>query len=154
MRSSEFYSGVLNQLLVKKQQVSSSAFNACCLRLWHHFHDSFLTIHAIMTSIPCPSFRGVVKMYREHLFPSRWSCRGSPHGQFKFPGLNPYIFDSVVDIATRYRLDGPAIESRRAEIFRTRPYRPWDPPSLLYSGYRVFPGGKAAGAWRWPPTSI
>jgi len=25
------------------------------------------------------------------------------------------------------------------------------PPSLLYNGYRVFPGGKAAGAWRWPP---
>ena len=26
------------------------------------------------------------------------------------------------------------------------------PPSLLYNGYRVFPGGKAAGAWSWPPT--
>jgi hypothetical protein len=34
------------------------------------------------------------------------------------------------------------------EIFRTRPDRPCGPPSLLYSGYRVFPGGKAAGAWR------
>ena len=33
------------------------------------------------------------------------------------------------------------------EIFRTRPDRPWDPPNLLYNGYRVFPGGKAAGAW-------
>ena len=38
------------------------------------------------------------------------------------------------------------------QIFRTRPDRPWGPPSLLYNGYRVFPGGKAAGAWRWPPT--
>ena len=38
------------------------------------------------------------------------------------------------------------------EIFRTRPDRPWDPPSLLYNGYRVFPRGKAAEAWRWPPT--
>ena len=28
------------------------------------------------------------------------------------------------------------------EIFRTCPDRPWDPPSLLYNGYRVFPGGK------------
>jgi hypothetical protein len=27
-------------------------------------------------------------------------------------------------------------------IFRTCPDRPWGPPSLLYSGYRVFPGGK------------
>ena len=28
------------------------------------------------------------------------------------------------------------------EIFRTCPDRPWDPPSLPYNGYRVFPGGK------------
>jgi hypothetical protein len=26
------------------------------------------------------------------------------------------------------------------EIFRTCPDRPWGPPSLLYNGYRVFPG--------------
>jgi hypothetical protein len=32
------------------------------------------------------------------------------------------------------------------EIFRPRPHRPWGPPSLLYDGYRVFPGSKAAGA--------
>ena len=38
------------------------------------------------------------------------------------------------------------------EIFRTRPEWPWDPPSLLYNGYRVFPGGKAAVNCRWPPT--
>jgi hypothetical protein len=36
--------------------------------------------------------------------------------------------------------------------FRTCRDRLWGPPSLLYSGYRVFPGGKAAGTWRWPPT--
>ena len=34
------------------------------------------------------------------------------------------------------------------EIFRTCPDRPWCPPSPLCYGYRVFPGGKAAGAWR------
>ena len=28
------------------------------------------------------------------------------------------------------------------EIFRTCPDRPWGPPSLLYKGYRLFPGGK------------
>ena len=38
------------------------------------------------------------------------------------------------------------------EIFRTCPDRPWGPLSLLYNWYRIFPGGKAAGAWRWPPT--
>jgi len=26
--------------------------------------------------------------------------------------------------------------------FSTRPDRPWGPPSLLYNGYRLFPGGK------------
>jgi hypothetical protein len=38
------------------------------------------------------------------------------------------------------------------EIFHTCPDRPWGPPSLLYNGYRVFPGGTAAGDWCWPPT--
>jgi hypothetical protein len=38
------------------------------------------------------------------------------------------------------------------EIFRIHPDQPWGPPSLLYNGYWVFPGGNAAGAWRWPPT--
>jgi hypothetical protein len=28
------------------------------------------------------------------------------------------------------------------EIFRARPDRLWDPPILLYNGYRVFSGGK------------
>jgi len=49
---------------------------------------------------------------------------------------------SVVGIATAYGLDGPGIESRWGEIFRTSPDRPRGPPSLLYNGYRVFPGGK------------
>ena len=46
-------------------------------------------------------------------------------------------------IATGYGLDGPGIESRWGEIFRTCPHRPWGPPSLLYNGYRVFPGVKS-----------
>jgi len=33
-------------------------------------------------------------------------------------------------------------------IFRTRPNRPWGPPSLVYNVSRVFHGGKAAGTWR------
>jgi hypothetical protein len=49
---------------------------------------------------------------------------------------------SSVGIATGYGLDSPGIESRWGEIFRTWPDRPWGPPSLLYNGYRVFPGGK------------
>jgi hypothetical protein len=34
----------------------------------------------------------------------------------------------------------------------THPDRPWGLPSLLYNGYWVCPEGKAAGAWRGPPT--
>jgi hypothetical protein len=49
-------------------------------------------------------------------------------------------------IATRYGLDVPGIESRWGEISHTRPDRPWGPPSLLYYGYRLFPGGNSAGA--------
>jgi hypothetical protein len=45
-------------------------------------------------------------------------------------------------IATRYGLEGPGIESRWGEIFRTYPDRLRGPPSLLYSGYRVFTGRK------------
>ena len=50
---------------------------------------------------------------------------------------------SSVSIATGYRLDSPGIESQWGrEIFCTCPDRLWGPPSLLYNGYRVFPGGK------------
>jgi hypothetical protein len=44
---------------------------------------------------------------------------------------------SSVGIGIGYGLDGPGIETRKGEIFR-----PWAPPSLLYNGYRVFPGGR------------
>jgi len=54
--------------------------------------------------------------------------------------------DSSIGIATRYGLDGPGTESRwGGEICRTRPDRPWDPPSLLHNGYRVFTGVKRPG---------
>ena len=50
--------------------------------------------------------------------------------------------DSSVGIATCYGLERPGIESRWGEIFRTYPDRLRGPPSLLYNGYRVFPGCK------------
>jgi len=50
-----------------------------------------------------------------------WNCCG--------PG-------SSVGIATDYKLDD------RGSKFSARPERPWGPPSPLYNGYRVFPGGK------------
>jgi len=41
-----------------------------------------------------------------------------------------------------------------SDIFRTRPDRPWGQQSLLYNGFQVIPGNKAAGTWRQPPTTI
>jgi len=45
---------------------------------------------------------------------------------------------SVVGIATGYGLEGPGIESRWGARFSA----PVQTGSLLYNGYRVFPGGK------------
>jgi hypothetical protein len=38
-----------------------------------------------------------------------------------------------------------------SEIYRTRPDRSWGPPILLFNGYRVLPGSKAAGPGRAGP---
>jgi hypothetical protein len=56
------------------------------------------------------------------------------------------IYLNSVGTATRYGLDGPGIESRWKRDFShlSRP--------ALHNGYQVFPEGKAAGVWRWPPT--
>ena len=49
---------------------------------------------------------------------------------------------SSVVIVNGYGLDGLGIESQWGEIFCTFSDWPWGPPSLLYNGYRVFPGRK------------
>ena len=57
--------------------------------------------------------------------------------------------DSLVCIATHYGLDGPGIESRYGREFPrlSRPaLGPIQPPIQWVPG--LFPGGKAAGAWR------
>jgi hypothetical protein len=64
-------------------------------------------------------------------------------------------WDNVVGIAICYGLDGPGIESWRGWDF-LQPSRPalgpTQPPIQWAPG--LFPGGKAAGAWSWPPTLI
>jgi hypothetical protein len=59
-----------------------------------------------------------------------------------------YIQGARLATGWTVRVSNPGV----SEIFRTRPHWPWGPPSLIYNGYRVFPGDNAVGAWRWPPT--
>ena len=53
--------------------------------------------------------------------------------------------DSAVGTTTHYGVDGPGIEYPWGEIFCTRSDWFWGAPSLLYNGYRVFPGVKRPG---------
>jgi hypothetical protein len=55
--------------------------------------------------------------------------------------INISVPGSSVGIATVYGLDGPGSNSGGAR-FSACPDWPWGPPSLLYNGYRVFPGVK------------
>jgi hypothetical protein len=63
------------------------------------------------------------------------------------------IWDRAVGIATQYGLDGPGIEPRwgRDLPCPSRPdLGPTQPPTQWVPG--LFPGCKAAGSWRVPPT--
>ena len=60
------------------------------------------------------------------------------------------ISQSVLRLATGWTVRGS--NPGGGKIFRICPDQPWGPSSLPYNGYRVFPGSKAAGAWRWQPT--
>jgi hypothetical protein len=69
--------------------------------------------------------------------------------------LNKLGRDSSVCVATPYALEGPGTDPGVGKISRTlsRPaLGPTQPPIQIE--YRVFLGGKAAGAWRSPPTPI
>ena len=61
--------------------------------------------------------------------------------------------DSAVGIATGYCLDGPEIEAWWGRDF-PHPSRsdPEAHPAFNKMSTASFPGGKASGAWRWPPT--
>ena len=50
------------------------------------------------------------------------------------------VAQSVQRLATGWTVRG--LNPGGGKILRTRPDRPWGPSSLLYNGYRVFPGGK------------
>jgi hypothetical protein len=53
------------------------------------------------------------------------------------------VAQSLSQLATDWTVRGS--NPSGGEIFRTCPDRPWGPPNLLYSGYRVFPRGVNSG---------
>jgi hypothetical protein len=54
-------------------------------------------------------------------------------------------WNSAVGIATGYGLDGPGIESRWGNIFRTCSARPWNYPASYAMGIESFSGVKRPG---------
>ena len=105
----------------------------------------------IVTAVVWDPSREFFSLIRNRTVQRMTCCQISIDNAVHFEFLGPYFKEtpsfwcgpgSVVSIATAYGLDGPGIESRCGEIFRTSPDRPWGPPSLLCNGYRVFPGGK------------
>ena len=77
--------------------------------------------------------------------------KGTVHIKFLFDSVQPNVVEpgwlSRYSDSLRAGRHGDRIPVA-GEISRTCSDRPWGPPSLLYNGYRVFPGGKATGAWR------
>ena len=66
-------------------------------------------------------------------------------GNKRIPSFLFFVFcglGSSVGIATGYGWTVRGSNPGGGEILLTRPDRPWGPPSLLYNGYRLFPGGK------------
>jgi hypothetical protein len=79
---------------------------------------------------------------------TRWNNEkkvGLSFGNIHFVAETEVGRNSVVYIATWYGLDGPEIESRWGEIFRTSPDRLWPPPSVLYKGSGSFQEVKRPG---------
>ena len=65
-----------------------------------------------------------------------------------------YRRDTSVGAATRYGMDGPGFKCR-GEIFAAPVQTgPGAHPASYTLGTASFPGGKAAGAWGWPPNPI
>jgi hypothetical protein len=88
---------------------------------------------------------------------SQISSTGGPLKSLVFRNSNSVSLqrrNSVIDIATRYGLDGPGIKSRWRRDFphMSRPaLGPTQPPIHWVP---EISRGKAAGAWHWPPMPI
>jgi len=92
----------------------------------------YVTISVISLSFLI--YRGLLNM----LYWEQWNFRNKTSRFFSWMGR---IAQSVCRLATGWTVRG-SNPGGGGEIFCTCPDRPWGPSSLLYKGYRVFPGGK------------
>jgi hypothetical protein len=128
----------------------------------HHTFQHNAFVYLLHVSTVCVSHNQVGSQHMEECagvgtYPARLKRRNGVGllpallQHHHFPASSPLVRGRMPSLLARHRygLSGPGIESRwGGEIFRIRPDLPRDPPSLLYNGYRVCPGGKTAGAWR------
>jgi hypothetical protein len=94
---------------------------------------------------------------RQNLSRVRKTCcsKGFTNNAFSFPPACPrgsVQLSRYTGLAMGWTVRGSNPGGEGGEIFRTLPHQHCDPPSLLYNGYRVCPGGKTTGAWGWLPT--
>ena len=109
----------------------------------------------------------LISPFCSYVFGILWTVTDTRYGMscvwnFIFTAISLYCWtkrhclsSATTKYSTHYGLNGLGLNPGGGEIFCTRPGRLWCPSSLLHNGYRVFPGGgvKAAGAWRWPPST-
>jgi hypothetical protein len=137
------------------KQCYTLQFQEWCRHFWHflYYHDTLISLlnpyHVIIMGVY--EMRSCILENWYQLIGGR-RCLVLQVSRNTLRSLLSCGSGSSVGIVTGYGLESPGSNSGGGEIFRTGPDRPWGPPSLLYNGYRVFPGGKAAGAWCWPPT--
>ena len=162
----QLFKPLWSRLLLYELEPSRASFFLCLLCIL--IDNIYLHIYAIRVFIYCASYIDYVtsdtelrksatnekfRRRSEHFF---YQVSYSSHRikvlTVKFYSQSQILQvgrDSSVGTANRYGLDCPGVESRWGWDF-PHPSVPGLGPT--HDWYRVFLGGKAAGAWPWPPT--
>ena len=135
--------------------------------LFYYFNYYFNIILLLLIYYPILCLCNPSALPRAY-FPSNRLCSlfFSPYMSLRYAHLQPLINmmiltniwcgpDSSVGIATEIRADRSGDRIPVGARYSACPDRPWGPPTLLYNGYRVFPGGKVrpGRAAHSPPSS-
>jgi hypothetical protein len=122
--------------------------------LWHHENKMFQPLEDAWNV----SWKSSLNYKSVHVFSYKYRRASRTHLITTCNGRSNYIkfhVEYFPIVTSKQRLDGPGIETRWGRDFLrlSRPVvGPTQPPIQWVSV--PFPGGKVAGAWRWPPTPI